>query len=101
MHARMSIFEGPPDKIDEGLRHIREEIHLQFSEHHRPGFKGVIALGDRQSGKLIGISFWEGEETMRAAEEDANRLRSELKEISGTTLVGVERCEVDFFEVES
>jgi heme-degrading monooxygenase HmoA len=65
------------------------------------GFKGMIALGDRQSGKTIGITFWESEEAMRASEEAANRLRDESTEASGETIADVERYEVSLFEVES
>jgi heme-degrading monooxygenase HmoA len=98
MHARMSIFEGPPDKIDEGVRHAREVILPQAKEID-PGFKGIIALTDRQSGKMLGITFWESEEALRASEEAANRLREESAEAGGGTVAGVERYEVGLFEV--
>jgi len=65
------------------------------------GFRGMIALGDRQSGKTLGITFWESEEAMRASEEEANRLREESAEAGGDTIAGVERYEVGVFEVES
>jgi heme-degrading monooxygenase HmoA len=97
MHARMSIFEGPPDMIDEGLRQAREVILPQAD----PGFKGIIALTDRQGGKMVGITFWESEEAMRASEEGADRLREESAEAGGGTVAGVERYEVDLFELES
>ena len=100
MHARMSIFEGPPDKIDESLRHAREVILPQAKEGD-PGFKGIIALTDRQSGKMVGITFWESEEAMRATEEGANQLREESAEAGGGTVAGVERYEVGLFEVPS
>ena len=100
MHARMSIFEGPPDKIDEGVRHAREVILPQAKEID-PGFKGIIALTDRQSGKMLGITFWESEEALRASEEAANRLREESAEAGGGTVAGVERYEVGLFEVPS
>src|SRR5829696_1667114 len=100
MHARMSIFEGPPDKIDEGVRHAREVILPQAKEID-PGFKGIIALTDRQSGKMLGITFWESEEAMVASEEAANRLREESAEAGGGTVAGVERYEVGLFEVPS
>jgi heme-degrading monooxygenase HmoA len=100
MHARMSIFEGPPHMIDEGVRHAREVILPQAKEMD-PGFKGIIALTDRQSGKMVGISFWESEEAMRASEEGANRLREESAEAGGGTVAGVERYEVGLFEVPS
>jgi hypothetical protein len=47
VHARVSIFEGPPDMVDESLHQAREVILPQAD----PGFKGIIALTDRQSGK--------------------------------------------------
>jgi heme-degrading monooxygenase HmoA len=100
MHARISVFEGPPDMIDEGVRHAREVILPQAKEMD-PGFKGIIALTDRQSGKLLGITFWESEEAMRASEEGASRLREESAEAGEGTVAGVERYEVDLFELES
>ena len=100
MHARMSVFEGPPDMLDEGVRHAREVILPQAQEMD-PGFKGIIALTDRQSGKLVGITFWESEEAMRASEEGASQLREESAEAGGGTVAGVERYEVGLFELES
>jgi heme-degrading monooxygenase HmoA len=85
MHARMSIFEGRPDKIDEALRQAREGVLPQAKEMD-PGFKGIIALADRQSGKMLGITFWESEEAMRATEEGANRLRAESAEAGRGTV---------------
>jgi hypothetical protein len=38
---------------------------------------------------------------MRASEEAGKRMRSESAEASGEQMVGVERYEVDYFEVES
>ena len=100
MHARISVFEGPPDMLDEGVRHAREVILPQAKEMD-PGFKGIIALTDRQSGKTVGITFWESEEAMRASEEGASRLREESAEAGEGTVAGVERYEVGLFGVES
>ena len=99
MHARVSIFEGSPDEIDEGLRQAREQVLPRARQ--MDGFKGLIALGDRQSGKTLGITFWESEEAMRTSEEAANRLREESAEAGGGTVAGVERYEVGLFEVPS
>ena len=65
------------------------------------GFKGFIALGDRQSGKLIGVSFWESEQAMRSSEEVADRTRRESAEAMSDTIAGVERYEVGLFEMSS
>ena len=99
MHARVSTLEGPPELINESLRRAREVMlpHGKLME----GFKGMIALGDRHSGKTLGITFWESEEAMRASEKAANRLREESADAGGDTIASVERYEVGFFEVES
>jgi heme-degrading monooxygenase HmoA len=81
------------------LRQVREEVLPRAKQVD--GFKGMIALGDRHSGKTLGITFWESEEAMRASEEAANRLREESAEVGGDTIVSVERFEVGLFEVES
>jgi len=65
------------------------------------GFKGMIALGERHSGRTLGITFWESEEAMRASEEAAKRLREESAEAGSETIASVERYEVGLFEVES
>jgi heme-degrading monooxygenase HmoA len=99
VYARVSMFEGSPDQIDEFLRQSREQVLPQAKQDE--GFKGIIALTDGQSGKLLGITLWESEEAMRATEQDANQLREESAEASGGTVAGVERYEVGLFEVES
>jgi heme-degrading monooxygenase HmoA len=99
VYARVSMFESSPDQIDEFLRQAREQVLPQAKQDE--GFKGMVALTDRQSGKSLGISFWESEEAMRASEEGANRLREESAEAGRGTVTGVERYEVGLFEVES
>ncbi len=99
MYARMSTLEGPADRMDEGLRQVREHALPQLQQ--QDGFKGFVALGDRHSGKLIGISFWESEEAMRAAEEVGDRTRSQTADAISDTVAGVERFEVGLFEMSS
>ncbi len=38
MHARMSTLEGPPERMDEGLRQVREHVLPLLQEQE--GFKG-------------------------------------------------------------
>jgi heme-degrading monooxygenase HmoA len=99
VYARVSALEGPPELMDESLRLARKVVLQQG--RLLDGFKGMIALGDRHSGKTLGITFWESEEAMRTSEEAAKRLREESAQAGGDTIAGVERYEVGFFEVES
>jgi heme-degrading monooxygenase HmoA len=99
VYARVSTLEGSPEQIDEALRYLREEILPTGKED--PGFKGLIALGDRNSGKTLSITLWDSEEDMRATEKEANQLRSAWSETSGQQIQSIESYEVGLFEVES
>jgi hypothetical protein len=46
--------------MDESLRLAREVVLPQG--RLMEDFKGMIALGDRHSGRTLGITFWESEE---------------------------------------
>ena len=92
-------MEGPPERIDEDLRYVREQILPQISQQE--GFKGMVALAERQSGKTLGVTFWESEEALRASEEAADRLRGDSADAMGDTIAGVERYEVGLFEMSS
>jgi len=99
MHARMSTLEGATDEMDEGLRDVKEHVLPLLKQ--QDGFKGFIALGNRQSGKLIGITFWESEQSMQASEELGDRMRSDTAEDTGDTIEDVERYEVGLFQMSS
>jgi heme-degrading monooxygenase HmoA len=99
VYARISTFEGSPEHIDEGLRQVREDVLPQLQQQE--GFEGLVALTDRQSGKTLGITFWESEEALKASEEAAERLREDSAQAMSDTIAGVERYEVGLFEVAS
>ncbi|MDQ3986752.1 MAG: hypothetical protein M3280_09675 [Actinomycetota bacterium] len=75
MHARHVTITGSPDKLDEGIRSVREQVLpvLQGCE----GFRGQLLLVDRDKGEAIGISLWETEENMRASEEKVSQVRQQ------------------------
>jgi hypothetical protein len=74
LFARMNTFEGSPERLDEALHNVREQVLPQL--HQQDGFKGLLFLADYQSGELQLMSFWESVQAMRASEEEANRLRA-------------------------
>ena len=92
MHARVSTIQGAPGKVDDVLRQTQEQTLPQLQEME--GFKGFVALGDRQSGKMLGVSFWESEEALRATEGPASSVRSEAAETADGIVAGVEEYEV-------
>ena len=99
MYARVTTLEGSPDKMDDGTRHIREQTLPQLQR--MDGFKGFVALSDRQSGKMLGVAFWESEEALLATEEAVSSVRSGAAEAAGGTVAGVEQYEVVVLEAPS
>ena len=92
MYVRVNTIEGSPDRMDDVTTHIQEQTMPQLQKME--GFKGFVALGNRQSGKLLGVAFWESEEALRATEQALSSVRSGAAEAAGGTLVSVEQYEV-------
>jgi heme-degrading monooxygenase HmoA len=93
MHARVSKLEGPPEQVNELGRIAAEWVAPALTQME--GFRGILALADRQSGKVEVVTLWESEEAMRQSEEEADQLRGDTARAAGeTTIAGVERYEV-------
>ena len=106
MYARVTTIEGSPDRIDDAKRHLQEQVLPNLRQ--MDGFEGIVVLGDRQSGKVLGVAFWESEEALRAtAEEDsggsgaADAARSRAANVAGGTVASVEQYEVFVNEAPS
>jgi heme-degrading monooxygenase HmoA len=99
MYARVTTIQGAPAKMDDAKGHTQEQTLSQLQEME--GFKGFVALGDRNSGKLIGVSFWESEEALRATDEAVSSVRSGAAEAAGGTVASVEQYEVFVNEAPS
>jgi heme-degrading monooxygenase HmoA len=95
----MTTMEGSSERLDEGLREIKEDALPQLQQ--QDGFRGFVVFDNRHNGELIGFSLWESEEAMQASEEVGERTRRESAETMSDTISGVERYEVALFEVPS
>jgi heme-degrading monooxygenase HmoA len=93
----VSVLEGPADRLDEGVRHADEEILPQARQ--LSGFKGVVSLLDRGSGRTKLITLWESADALRSSEEQATELRQRAAEGAAGHIVGVERYEVGIARV--
>jgi len=95
MHARASTMMGDPAQVDEAGRMIESELLAQLEQVD--GFRGILALGDRETGKSLVVTFWDSEETMKTSEERANQMRSAASSrIGATGAPQVDRYEVIF-----
>ncbi len=99
MHTRVTTLEVAPDRMDDARRHLQERVLPRLSQME--GFKGFVALGSRQSGKLQGVAFWESEEALRATDEAVVPVREGVAEATGGTVTSVEEYEVFVNEAPS
>jgi len=90
MYARIATFEGDPARVDDTIRAVRAEVE---SGSAPPGLEGakMMMLVDRTSGRGLGITLFESEESMRRGDEALNAMSSHAS---------VERrTAVEFYEV--
>ena len=94
--ARVSTLEGSAEAIDEGMSFIKEQIVPEARE--LTGWRGIIVLVDRTTGRTKTITLWDGPESLRASEDRANELRKQAAQAMDETVVGVDRYEVALHE---
>lgn len=99
MYAQVTTVEASPAKLDEATHHVRQHVLPELQQ--MDGFQGFITVGNRRSGKLLSIAFWESEEVVQSTVEVISRTRGGIRHPPGGAVVGVEGYEVSIFEVSS
>ena len=93
MHDRVTTLQLDSSRIDDTVRQLEQEEVPRWKE--MDGFKGFTLLVDRESGKLVGTTYWESEEKMAATEEAVSQSRERAAETGGASgPPAVERYEV-------
>ena len=91
MHARVAAFENIDTSIvDDLLGRVRQNIEA----NRLPDAQGGLMLLDRDQRKSLGITFFESEEKIRAAEPEFERMGDEIPEEQRGR-----RTSVDIYEV--
>jgi heme-degrading monooxygenase HmoA len=81
MHARSGTFELSPDKLDDVIQTFQGDQLPQYRQ--QSGYKGFTLLANRQTGQLLGISLWESEADLHAADELGTQTREEMHRQGG------------------
>ena len=92
MHARVTISQTSPDKVDLAEKVIKEQVIPAAKKV--PGFKGGYWLGDRMTGKGITITLFESEAALKESEEAGKKIRAEAAAAIGLEIQSIERFEV-------
>ena len=96
MHARLITGQFPTEGVGAGEVRVRQAVGKM---RKLPGNRGSLIMVDRDSGKLVAVTFWEDQEAMRASEEAGSAERAESAKAGSGQVVGVEPFEVSFLEL--
>ena len=81
MYARATTVHADPQRIDEGIAYMRDEIMPAVQS--MPGCMGLSMLCDRDSGRCIVTTSWDSEETMSASREAVRAMREQAADVMG------------------
>ena len=73
MYARTTTVHADPQRVDEGIRYIRDEVMPAVQS--MPGCMGLSMLCDRDSGRCIVTTSWDSEESMSASRDAVMPMR--------------------------
>jgi heme-degrading monooxygenase HmoA len=89
MHARVSTYQSDdPDRLVEGFESVSGSLE------DIDGFSHAYFMVDRESGKAISVTIWESEEALTASSKQADELRKQGTEPSGSTVNTVAHYEI-------
>jgi len=81
MYARSITIMGDPERLDEGIAYVRDEVMPTVTA--LDGCVGLSMLVDSGNGECIVTSSWDTEETMRASDVHLAPMRRRGGEIMG------------------
>jgi antibiotic biosynthesis monooxygenase len=99
MFSRVNFLETVPERMDDVARVVGEIVHPGIRDE--AGYAGYLVLGDRATGRALGITLWESEEAREASDATARRIRPRVEQETGGTMRAVERYEVLLVDVKT
>jgi hypothetical protein len=92
MYARSTTVHADPQRIDDGIGYIRDEVMPAVLG--MPGCMGLSMLCDRDSGRCIVTASWDSEESMSASREAVGAMRERATEVMGGGGLDVQEWEI-------
>ena len=81
MYARSTTVHADPQRIDDGIAYIRDEVMPTVTT--MPGCMGLSMLCDRESGRCIVTTSWDSEESMSASRDAVVPMREQAGTVMG------------------
>jgi heme-degrading monooxygenase HmoA len=92
VYARVTVVQGSPDKIEQGIDSFNGAVLPTVKGV--AGYKAAFLLADRKTGKAIGITLWETEDALRRGAEAVAAAREATIKALGASVPPVEEFEV-------
>jgi hypothetical protein len=95
--ARVNFLQTTSERIADVATAVRDVVHPGIREE--PGYVGYVVLGDRETGKALGVTLWQSEADRERSNEKARKIRPRVEQATGGTMQSVESYDVLFFDV--
>ena len=92
MVARVTHFEGTPEQLQDGVRIFVENVLPWLRD--ATGFRGWVALLDREHDRALGVTFWADEQSAEDGAASGGPLRDEIAESVGALMRSMELWDV-------
>jgi len=92
MFARVTVVQLPPDRFEDAKALINMYAAPQARE--LPGWQGGYWLGDRKTGRVVTVAFYDSEVNLQAAASAVTGWREELIPQVGGIVVAVDDYEL-------
>jgi len=96
MFSRVNVLQTEPDRIADVARVVRDVVHPGI--RGEAGYVGYIVLGDRETGRALGVTLWESEAARELSDAKARQIRPRVEHETGGTMQSVERYDVLFYD---
>jgi hypothetical protein len=99
MYARSMLVTLPPDKWDEAVAVLRDEMGPRFEDLQ--GFCGFTLVGNRDRGQVFGLSYWRSADDRDRGSELGRKIRSRMEELAGEKTPAFQLWEVVYHKVSA
>lgn len=97
MFARVNFLQTTSGRIPDVATVVRDVVHPGIRDE--TGYVGYVVLGDRETGKALGITLWQSEADRERSDAKARQIRPRVEQATAGTMQSVESYDVLFFDV--
>jgi heme-degrading monooxygenase HmoA len=95
--ARVHVLQTTPEQSEAGLQIFREQLRPWLRD--ASGYRGLIRLEDKESGKTLVITLWADAAALEASHDAGEQLAELTAENTGAKRLAIELYEASLFDV--